>query len=398
MSKTTLTSVVLFCVLGVLSCPVFAFSDDSSELSIVYGHENNALSQVFENFTKQTSIPIRSRSIDNSELKAELLQRADRNELPDAVLVPADFLGLQQIKYSQVPVELLNKDSGERFKQTTLISGKHRGIPVIAGNHLLLYYNKALITEAATYWQQLLEQKSSLSAQTQLIAWSFHEMYWFIPFLTAFGGMPILDLEANLDTQAMQQALEFYWFLSRDRQVNSECDYSCSKTTFEQGHQAYLISGFWSYASLLENMGDNLGVAALPMIEGKPMISYFSSHVLAFPDNSLAGAKGAKLKKLAKYLQSQNVQQAIWDEMRSLPVNQPILANIAAQPDHNMKIVISQLNQAIPMPSSFVMAIVWEAIGKGFKRYGAGILDAQQASKLMQHLAEKSIQFKQQDD
>jgi maltose-binding protein MalE len=192
----------------------------------------------------------------------------------------------------------------------------------------------------------------------------------------------------------MQQALAYYWGLARQGLVDQNCDYQCAQTAFTNGQQAYLISGIWAFSDLQLVMGDQLGVAALPTINKKIMRSYFTSHALGFPRQSLYGPKREALLSLIDYMQSQQAQTQIWQYMKTLPVSQGVLDSIAITPDTNMQNLLQQFDQSVQMPSSFVMAIVWEAMLKGSRRYGAGILDAQHAAIFMQHLAEKSIAYK----
>nr|WP_241737645.1 extracellular solute-binding protein [Neptunicella marina] len=345
---------------------------------------------MLKQFGHKHQIPIASRSIDADELKAELIQRANTDSLPDAVIVPADFLGLPNLKFSPVLSDFTNKIDNEQVKQTASINGSVLGLPIMTGNHLLLYVNRALIKKTATDWEALESQQQRLPANTELIGWSFNEMYWFIPFLTAFDGDTLQNGKVSLDTVAMQQALNFYWGLSQKGVVEHQCDYRCATDKFKQGKLAYLISGFWAYDELENELADNLQVAALPSINGHAMRSYFTSYVLAFPGNSLYGRKRESLQKLAAYFIDSQQQQRLWQELKALPAEKSALYGLMQQHDLNLQVAITQLNQSVPLPSQFSMAVVWESMSIGFRRYGAGIVTAEQASRLMQHLAEKS--------
>lgn len=383
-------------LLAVLLIVLFSTASRANEpmvITLVYGHENQALERIFNEFGEQSGYKIESRSIDSVALKAELLQRASTHDLPDVVLVPADFLGLSELHFSQLDKAIVNPQTADKFVRTTTVDGRLLGVPVIAGNHLLLYYNPRIIKHPAGNWAALKKQRALLGAPIKLIGWSYNEMYWFVPFLTAFGGVPVVGHQAQLDSAAMQQALAYYWQLSHSGLVDSQCDYLCSKNDFIKGRLAYFISGFWSYAELRQSMGDGVAVAPLPKIEGYPMRSYFSTSALAFPGGSLDGPKHDALLALARFLQSEHVQQHLWTDIKALPVSDASLKRALKNGNGNIKVVIDELNRSLPMPSNFVMAVVWEAMSKGFRRYGAGILNPQQATKLMQHLAEKSIKY-----
>jgi maltose-binding protein MalE len=143
--------------------------------------------------------------------------------------------------------------------------------------------------------------------------------------------------------------------------------------------------------ALREAMGNDLGVAALPSIFGQPMRSYFSTHVLTFPGDSLSGPKRTQLLALMTYMQSELLQRMLWQKMQVLPVNNKLLRELDQIGNPQLHTLIEQLNQSIPLPNSGEMAIVWEAMGIGFRRYIAEIVGVEEATELMQHLAETSI-------
>ncbi|MGO4891092.1 sugar ABC transporter substrate-binding protein [Flavobacterium sp. W21_SRS_FM6] len=367
------------------------FAASKQTISIVIGHENTALLDILNTFTQQTGYEINTRIFDNADLKAQLLKHAN-TDLPDVALIPGDFLGLPYLQLSEIKPSVLNKNIGERFKKSAMVDGKYLGIPIIAGNHLVLYYNKSMVTSPATHWPELRSQQQAIKQGNSIIAWSFNEMYWFIPTITAMQTLPLIGEQIQLNTPEMQRAIQFYWNLAVTGVVDEQCDYQCGIDKFEREQNAYLISGFWSFRQLSTRLGSKLGIAPLPAINGQPMRSYFTSHVLAFLNHSLTGNKREALLALANFMQTEEVQQALWHQLNALPVNSLVLNKIEMQASSNVQVVIDLLNQSEPMPNNFKMAVVWEAISIGFKRYAAGVIDAKQATELMQHLAEESTQ------
>ena len=368
---------------------------DKQVISLTIGYENAALSLLIDDFEQHYPYQVETRTFDNAALKTALLQHGDKHQLPDAALVPADFLGLSSLEYSQVDASLISSQTGQQFSDSAKVDGDYLGIPIIAGNHLILYYNNQLVTQVASSWQQLRQQQHSVPAQ-HLLTWSYNEMYWLIPFATAMQSTPLAGQRIQLNTPEMRQALKFYLATSQQGLVDQDCDYSCSIDNFSRGNSAYLISGVWSYRQLKVQLGDNLGISTLPTLNGNPMRSYFSSHVLAFPGNSLKGPKRQALLAFAQHLQRPSMQKLLWDKMQVLPVNSDILKQITAQADANTANIIRQLNQSVPMPNSYLMALVWEAMSIGFRRYAADVISVEQATLLMQHLAEQSARNLQQ--
>ncbi|MFC3647599.1 sugar ABC transporter substrate-binding protein [Planctobacterium marinum] len=270
------------------------------------------------------------------------------------------------------------------------VKNRLMGIPFIAGNHLLLYYNKRLVSEPALNWQQLSAQKNTIPTGADLIAWSYNEMYWFIPFLGAFEALPYENGNVNLNAQGTATALDFYRGLATSGIVAPECHYQCSFDKFVAGEVAYMINGSWALNGFTKALGNDLGIAQLPQIQGKVMKPYSSVFALAFPGNSASSEKQDALKQLAMFLQSDQIQRRIWDEYQFLPANSSIQKQIQLQSNDNISQFIMQLDNASPLPTDPEMSIIWEALVMGFNRHQGGALNASQASEYMQYVAEKT--------
>lgn len=379
---------VLFAIFSFLASLNSAYA---KEISLAYSLENYDFTLIFDEFTAQTGIKIKVASFKNNDLKSELIQRANVKALPDAVIVPSDFTGLGSINVSTISTDLMNPDIRSAAIKSTLVDNKSRGIPIVYGNHLLMYYNKNIIANAGETWAEILQQGRNINEGQNLIAWSYLEMYWFIPFLGTYGEFPFVDNQVLLNTKGMIKALKWYKNLSVNGIVDLECDYSCAQSQFMAGTLAYTINGSWAYGQYKKGLGNSLGLALLPRLDDNAMKPYFSSHVLAFPDNGLSGPKQKELKLLATFFQSEKVQQMIWDTLKSIPTNSKTLAKIMSKGNVDFDVLMAQLEQSEPMPNEKDMAIVWEAMLKGSNRFLADILDAESAARYMQHVAEKSI-------
>lgn len=385
-------SLTLFCLLLAFA---FAFAPvKSQELTVAYGLENYNFQQIFDGFSANSDVKISIRQFKNNELKSALLQSANMKQLPDIVIVPADFIGLSELNFSTIPTAWLDQDLSPESLKSAQVNSTYKGIPIIYGNHLLLYYNKSLISEPATTWHNLLQQKYQLKAGIDLIGWNYLEMYWFIPFLGVYNQFPYRNGEVNLDSAGMTKALAWYKSFSSDNILDKNCDYECNDSRFIEQKLAYTINGSWAFNHYRDELKEQLGVALLPSYQGQAMRPYFSSHVLAFPNDSIAQSeqKRQALKALAQYLQQPSSQLAIWQQMRSLPTNMKIKQQLIANADANLQVILQQLEQSEPMPTDRAMAIVWEAMLKGVNRYMADIFDNEKAAEYMQYIANRSIE------
>lgn len=358
-------------------------------ITIAYGLENYNFDKLFNQFTQETGIKIQVAAFKNNALKAELLQRSNINQLPDVVIVPADFLGLKSINYSPIPESLLSKNISTDTKSSTKIGNRFFGIPIISGNHLVLYYNKALTPKPAKSWKELTQQTALYGKP--IIAWSYHEMYWFIAFVGSFNAMPLKHGKINFQTSGMMSAMKWYKSLSDTKIIDTTCTYTCATNAFLDGNLNYTINGAWAFQQFTDKLGENLGVSTLPTYQGRQMMPYFSSHVIAFPNNALKNENAKSLIAFAKFFQQQEIQEHMWQDMKVLPSNSIVQEKIKLSNTPNIKPILLQLDNAIAMPNEHEMAIVWEAMLKGMNRYLAGVLNEKKATEYMQYISEKSL-------
>jgi len=369
----------------------FLSTAGAETLVIGTSYSNQDFQKILKDFAAEADVQIEAVFIDTDKLKTELLQRASRNLLPDAVIIPADILSIKNIPFREIPDDWISTQTAAKFRDQGRVNRTTLGIPIFAGNHLLLYFNRKLIERPATSWEELRMQAASLPDGIDGIGWSYQEMYWFVPFLAAFDGLPLVDGEIHLDGIGMQQTLEFYWNLSRSGLVDDHCNYPCVSGRFERGELAYAIDGFWAYGRMKSHLQGNFGVAPLPAIGGRQLKSYSSVYVLAFtnPDRSTAW-KEIKIHELANFFQSERVQATLWDKANTLPVHRGAQQRVLSTADADLSAALRQLDSSMAMPIDAKMPIVWEAMSIGFSRYGARMMDAPTAGRFMQHLAKKS--------
>lgn len=360
-------------------------------IEIAFGQTPYDYTSVFKRFSDFTGIIIATADQQSYDLKAQLINRRKNKKLPDAFISPVDYINLPEIELTALDQTWFNDDLSTSSLALVTKGDVVNAIPLAVGNHLLLYYNKKLVSEPANTWSEIMNQKARLPEDKQIIAWAFNGMYLFIPFLSAFDALPIQNERLTLDTPGMQQTLRFVWDMERKGIVDKACLANCYGEQFATGNIAYVIDGIWAYKNFLFNLGDNLGVTTLPYIGNNRMQPYFSAHVLAIVEQKQNAEKKKALKQLALYLQSEEVQQELWDKSRALPSNQKVMSTLMAANAPRTNAIIKQLTYAVPIPNSPYMPVVWEALSKGYNRYGADLLTAKEASVLMQHLAERTI-------
>lgn len=364
----------------------------AATINLAHTMKHEHFNELLSTLAEQSGLTVNSVLVDQKALKVRLLQNTSTSTSTDVVIVPADHLGLDKYaNYSVIPDSLIADTTDKRTLETAKLNNKLLGIPIIQGNHLLLFYNKQFVKKPVENWQDIYRIQSSLPEKVKLVTWSFMEMYWFIPFLSAFNGDLIVDNHVQLNTPAMQSALKFVWDLNKQNLVDRQCDYTCSNNAFKAQQAAFTIDGAWALKTYEQALGDNLAVQQLPKLNGEYMQPYYSTFVLAFPNDGLNGVNKDNLIKFAKLVQAEKFQTMIWQKLQDIPVNTEVLNSLKSQQGTELATLIEAMQFTKAMPSTASMIIVWEVLNKGFIRYGSGALTAEQAGLFMQGLAERSI-------
>lgn len=385
--------IMLFRALLTATLMVTASSVSAIQIEFWHAHQSLAfVDQVVKDFTKATGHSVKVSPYTPGDVKAELLLGAQSGLMPDVMLVPSDFLGLyQELRLRPVDNGWNDPDTMPLARATTIVGRNQWGVPVIQGNHLMLFYNKALVAEPATSWAELIQQKPAVENKgARLIGWNYSEMFWFAGFLGAFDGWPMDGDQITLNTPAMVAALDYYKGLSSQGVIEASCDYNCAQKAFNEGIFAYAINGDWALADSRRELGDKFGVTTLPTIGDRHMTPMNSTYVLAFPMVSEVPEKLPVLKAFSRFFQSAEQQYKIYQTAKLLPVNRTIFDKVMTNADEDTKVMLRQLEQTRPMPSSPAMVVAWQAMSKGFQRLMNGS-SAADAAAVMQDLADREL-------
>lgn len=344
-------------------------------------------------FTRQTGIEVDIHYIDGPLYKPELIKHALDDEAPDVALFPADFLAMdKELHFSEIPVSAMNKDLLKEALQTGQQGGALRGAPVYWGNHLMLYYNRSLVKTPISRFEDLERQAPAFKARDIVpLQYPFGEMYSLVPFMAAYGGWPLDDDDRpTLDTPATAQALNFIFSQVDKGLIRKDCHDECAHIMFREGRSAYLMGGDWMYGRLIKELGPRLGVALLPSIGGKPMVSMYSSYVLAFPQNGLDSEKRGALLKFMAFMQSPATQTRWAREANLFPVDSKVFKAYVGSAPPDIKIMLKQLKRSRAMSNHRNMAFAWAGMSRGFSMIYNGRATPTQAAELMQKSTESA--------
>jgi maltose-binding protein MalE len=340
---------------------------------------------------------------ENEELRNLFVIAAVAGQGPDLIYGPADNVGVFVTTQTVMSLDrVLPPDSFSRFVPQGVV--RWRGQPwLIAdqlGNHLTLVYNTRLVPKPPATLDQLIAIGQSLTRDANHdgkpeqygLTWNYREPFFFIPFLTAFGGWVMDDNgRPTLDNENTVRAIQFVLDL-RDKYkiIPKEGDYEIADMLFKESRTAMIINGPWSWASYHVPNGNM--VAPLPKntetgLWCEPMVSAKGYSVNA----NLPANKIPSVREAIQFLTSAAVQEEMSLKLATTPVDQKVLASPAVRSNPALIASMQQIEHGRPMPIMPQMRAIWEGMRGPYQLVMNGAITAKEAAKRMQREAEKNI-------
>lgn len=373
--------------------------------------ETEQLQRQIDKFQKQNpGVRIIQLFKETEEMRSGYIVAAIGGQGPELVYGPADQIGpFAEINIIKPLDQVFSQDYLKNFNDKALVrvDGKLWQLADKLGNHLALVYNKKLVQTPPTTDKELIqigqETTKDLNGDGRIdqygIVWNYTEPYFFIPFLTGYGGW-VIDNQKNptLNTPEMKKALQFMADL-RDKYkiIPREADYNVADALFKQGKAAMMINGDWSWSEYGKS-GINYGIVPLPIITetGKscaPMVSPkgYSINV------NITDTKLAVVKKFLEYLMSPEQQLETTVKTKTFPTRLEVYNDPVIKDDpvlYNSKL---QIDRGIPLPIITEMRAVWDAMRPPYQAVLGGSTTIDQASATMQTETLKKIKELRED-
>ena len=340
---------------------------------------------------------------ENEELRNLFVIAAVAGQGPDVIYGPADNVGVFVTTKTILPLEnIFGDDFFNRFTPQGIVSWK--GSRWLAadqiGNHLTLVYHPDLVpVPPATFddliriGQQLTRPASGNERVSQYgLTWNYREPFFFIPFLTAFGGW-VMDEQGHptLDNEQTVRAIQFVLDL-RDKYkiIPHEGDYEIADMLFKESRTGMIINGPWSWAGYHVPQGSK--VAPLPFnsetgLWAQPMISAKGYSVSA----NVPSAKMAAIRTVIEFFTSAEMQTAMATQLSTTPVDRTVLDSPAVKSNPTLMASMQQIEHGRPLPIVPQMRAIWEGMRGPYQLVMNGAISAREAAKRMQREAEKNI-------
>jgi maltose-binding protein MalE len=334
---------------------------------------------------------------ETEELRSGFIIAAIAGQGPDIVYGPSDQVGPFQIMDIILPLDsLFEKEFLRQFdpKALTYYKGRLYKIADKLGNHLTLVYNKKLVPIPPTTEKDLIRIGKTLTVDRNNdgridqygLAWNYTEPFFFIPFLTGFGGW-IMDEndQPTLNTIGTVNGLKFIKDL-RDvhKIIPNEADYNIADALFKDGNAAMIINGDWSWAGY-QKAGLDIGVSPLPLITSTGLWCGTMVSPKGFSINAnITEQKKTIVVDLIKYLTSEENQMEATQKLFTMPTNKKVIQSAFVKSNEILRNSRIQIDHGNPMPVVPELRAIWDAMRPSYQAVLAGSKTPERAAHDMQ--------------
>ncbi len=205
--------------------------------------------------------------VPHSQLSA-LLDNPPNARPPDLILSTSDALAQPAVRRFAA---VLDRTLTPEFRQTLTplawqlaqFNGQVQALPLALESYTL-YYNRALVDEG------LPNTVRDLAAQAAEVGLILPRDFY--PTAGMFFALNGSLLDENANSALSTNALGNYLIALRGLAGAQGVQLGAAEDGFRQGAVGYLLGGSWRLPVLRAALGDDLGVAALPSVEGRPWL------------------------------------------------------------------------------------------------------------------------------
>ncbi len=342
---------------------------------------------------------------ETEELRSGFIIAALAGQGPEIVYGPSDQVGPFELMDIILPLEtLLDSAWLARYdpRGLTWYKGHLYQVADKLGNHLTLVYNRKLVPVPPTTEKEMIAIGRKITADLNGdgkidrygLTWNYTEPFFFIPFLTGFGGW-IMDDQGRptLDSPATVEALKFVKAL-RDvyRIIPHEADYNVADILFKDGNAGMIINGDWSWAGY-QKAGLDIGVAPLPRISSTGLWCGTMVSPKGFSLNAnITDEKKKWALELIRYLMEPENQLEATKELYTVPTHRAAQADPFVRENPILRNSQIQIDHGRPMPVVPELRAICDAMRPSYQAVLAGTKSAEEASRDMQAQALRRIQ------
>lgn len=252
----------------------------------------NGLQKIGDRYAADTGVQVLVQHPDDAPSKFQAAAGAGKG--PDIFCWPHDRAGEWAKSGLIVPVKP-RKELHDQIEESAWTAfqyqGRTWGYP-LSIEAIGLIWNKALIKQAPTTWEQVVAIDKELAAHgKKAILWDYNKSFFTWPLLAGAGGTIFAKkADGSLDTDSVGvnapgavRAATMLQDLIRTGVLPKGAGYSEMEGAFNRGEIAMMISGPWAWDNVKKSHID-FGVAPLPAVDGhepKPFVGVLGCMIAA---------------------------------------------------------------------------------------------------------------------
>nr|WP_039813379.1 extracellular solute-binding protein [Jeotgalibacillus malaysiensis] len=350
-----------------------ATGDQPESLSVwVNDNEDQkvVLETLFEKYTEETGIEIDVTPMNMLDQIEALNLDGPAGNGPDLFFQPHDRIGNIVLQGLASPIDLGEAEGtySETAIDAVTYDGEIYGAPLVVETYGT-FYNKDLVEEAPATMDELMaiaeEQTDAASDQYGFLmeAANFYFSYPFFGANGAYvfnnegGSYDVEDIGLNNEGAVAGGELIQSWY--QNGYIPVEINPDIMNGLFTDGKVGVAITGPWNIPAYEEALGESLGTAILPTVDGTNATSFVgvkSWMVSDFSENKEAATD------LALFLTNEENSTAYFEGAGELPANQAALEGEAVTSNELIAPFAEQIQYGTPMPSTPEMQQVWDPI------------------------------------
>jgi Maltose-binding periplasmic proteins/domains len=324
-----------------------------------------AVQQMAEAYGQAHGIRVEVVPVSAAEQVQKLALAAPSGQGPDLFFQPQDRLGDIVLQGLAEPVD--TDDSvmagySEAALSAVRYDGRMYGYPVSIETYAL-YYNKELVPNPPATIEEAASMAAGLTdpSQDRYGYLMMPDFYYTIPFIVNYGGY-VFGGEAGhydagdigLNNEGAVAGLQSFQKFAKDVAIPETVTIDIINTLFAEGKAGMAVNGLWSLKTYQEQLGDKLGTAPLPAVNGKSspsfvgVKSWFISSYSEYPEAAM---------DLAVYLTNDDNARLYHETTGEIPARTAVQDAIK---DESYQGFVKQIESGIPMPNIPEMTPIWE--------------------------------------
>lgn len=346
--------------------------EDGATLVVWESKEERAFAdEIAKQFTAKYNVPVKVEELAPPDQVTKLTQDGPSGLAADVILIPHDNLGKAASASLVLPNDIFGEETKANNTEASIIGssydGELYGYPRAAETYAL-FYNKSLVQEAPKTFDDVLAFSKTFTDKSKNkygIMWEVGNLYFNYMFIASDGGYLFGNNGTDKDDiglandGAIAGLKEFVKMKDALPIKSGDINSDIKRSLFTSGDVAMDITGPWELAGYKEALGDNLGIAPIPTVNGKAAITF--SGIKIFAVNSFTQYPNAA-KLYANFASSKDAQLILNKLVGSVPTNNEALLDPQIADDPYVSAFAAQAKSSQPMPSIPEMGNVWNPV------------------------------------